>query len=132
MFAITITDKDDRGGLAVELKDILSVVGEAVSTSHWKLEGVEAYGSPAAEKLEEMSDTGAIISGSELMNLASEVSQIVDGMFSGFEEGSESPWITITAIDSSAYDVASERVDALEAIRASFQTVKYIPGMEPS
>ncbi|HIC89640.1 MAG TPA: hypothetical protein EYP04_09605 [Anaerolineae bacterium] len=131
MFGVTITDMDERGGLAIDLRDILTVLGSAALESRWKIEGVEAIGSPAAETLQKLSDVSAIVSGDELVRLASAVYQIVDGKFSAFQGDSDLPWIVIRAVDSAAYDVTSDRLDVLDAVKNTFRSAEYIPGMEP-
>ncbi len=88
-------------------------------------------GSAPAERLQELADASAIIPGDELVQLASAVSQVIDGKFSAFEADSDVPWIVISAVDSGAYDVMSDRVDVLTAVKNAFRSVKYIPGMEP-
>lgn len=131
MFGVTIREMDENGGLVIDLRDVLALLGTAATSSRWTIEGVEATGTSAAERLERLSDAAATVSGNELMQIASEVSQIVDGKFSAFEDNSDSPWIVIAAVDSSAYDVITSRSDVLDTIKNAFKSAEYIPGMEP-
>lgn len=131
MFGVTIREMDENGGLLIDLRDVLALLGTAATSSRWTIEGVEAIGTPAAELLERLSDAAATVSGDELLKIASDVSQIVDGKFSAFEDNSDSPWIVIAAVDSSAYDVTTSRSDVLDTMKNAFKSAEYIPGMEP-
>jgi hypothetical protein len=66
MFGVTISDVDENGVLLTDLQQVLAAVGAAAITSHWKIEGVEANGGPAAEELENLSDASATVTGDKL------------------------------------------------------------------
>lgn len=130
MFGITISEFDDRGVLAVDLRHILGALGDKAVKCHWLVEGVEAIG-PNADKLHELSDKRATLTGDTLVGLANEVSQIVDGKFSAFENDAATPWLVVSAVDSSAYDITSTDLLQLHDLLHRFPSAQFIPGMEP-
>ncbi len=131
MFGITISEFDDRGVLTVDLRHILATLGDKAVKCHWLVEGVEAIG-PKAEKLQQLSDQRATLTGDTLVRLANEVSQIVDGKFSAFENDPDIPWLVVSAVDSSAFDITSTDLMQLHELRRKFPSAQFIPGMEPS
>lgn len=131
MYGITVSEFDDRGILKIELRHILTALGERAIACNWLVEGVEAIG-PEAENLQEISDTFATLAGDALINLANGVGQIVDGKFSAFDKDAEAPWIVVSAVDSSAYDITSTDLNQLHELRHRFPTAQFIPGMAPS
>lgn len=131
MFGITISEFDDRGVLAVDLRHILEALGEKAVKCRWRVEGVEAIGHKATE-LQELSDRRATLTGDALVRLANEVSQVVDGTFSAFENDADTPWLVVSAVDSSAYDVTSPDLLQLHELLRRFPSSQFIPGMEPS
>ena len=130
MFGITISELDERGILAVDLRHILAALGKEATACRWQVENAEASG-PAAELLQELSDRRAIISGEELFTIANAIDQVVDGKFSAFECESNACWLVVSAVDSSAYDVTSSDAQLLQSLLGQFSSAKFIPGMEP-
>ena len=130
MFGLTISEFDERGILSIDLRDLLRELGGDVERSTWTVEGVEAFG-PGADALERVSDEASALVGSELIRLASEIDQIVDGKFHAFKDGDARPWVVIAAVDSAAYDVTSEDSQVLSTLKQAFDSAKFIPGMEP-
>ncbi len=118
MRGITILDR------GFDLRDILSVLGDDVERSVWTAMGVECLGEDAAAALERASDGGEVLPGSRLRELACDDVQIVDGEFSGRLPDQEAAWIVIRAVDSSAFDVETDREDVLEALRSRFERVE--------
>lgn len=131
MFGITISEFDNFGVLAIDLRQILTALGEKAIECHWLIEGVEAFG-PKAEKMHELSDMRASVTGDVLVELANEVSQVIDGKFSAFESDAETPWLVVSAVDSSAYDITSTDLFQLNQLLRRFPSAQFIPGMEPA
>jgi hypothetical protein len=123
MIGITIQDVDDRDVLTVDLIDILRFAGERALRSRWLLSGVEAGGNEAAEKLHLLSAAGLPVEGNQLMDLAKQVWQVIDGKFEGFDDESTSPWIIIIAVDSSAYDVVTDDKKLVDTLKEKFDNV---------
>ena len=127
MKGVTILDRDSSSGvLSFDLRDILPLVGEDCRRSTWTVRDVECLGGDAAAALHDASDACRSLAGSKLIELAREVEQIVDGEFSGRLPNEEADWITIRAVDSSAFDVQTDREEILVALKAKFDWVEDI------
>jgi diaminopimelate decarboxylase len=126
MRGVTITDRNDEGTLAVDLIDILKVLGPEVDNAVWELSNVESVGN-SADQMHKLSDDRGRISGKVLRNLADNLQQVIDGVFKAYRTDGGPSWVTIRAVDSSAYDVESEDEDVISRIRNSFTNVDDIP-----
>lgn len=124
MLGAIIRDVDDRNILTVDLEKILGLFAQAAESSQWQVSDVEAIGEAAAGELHELSNENAIVPGSRLMRLASEINQIIDGKFSGYRPGESEPWIVISAVDSSFFEVFTDVVSVLNQIRERFNDVE--------
>lgn len=127
MRGVTIGGLNKQNVLTIDLIDVLRLLENEVLETQWTLSGVEALGGEAAEELHRLSDAQARVSGRKLIELATDVSQVVDGEFRGFRNQDRNPWIIIRAIDSSAYDVFTEDEALLERLRNRFSNVNEIP-----
>lgn len=122
MRGITISDIEGHL-LAVDLIDILKVLGEEAEGSEWRLSRVEAVG-PVANELQALSGEGGRLSGSKLVQLAGQVKQIVNGEFEGYRPGEPERWIIIKAEDSFAYTVETGQDDVFTRLKARFNDVE--------
>jgi hypothetical protein len=128
MKGVTILDRDPSSGvLSFDLKDILSVLGDDAERSTWTVRDVECLGGDAATALHHASDAREVLGGNRLADLARDVGQIIDGEFSARLPNEEAPWIMIRAVDSSAFDVETDREDVLAALKAKFDRVEDLP-----
>jgi len=127
MRGITIRDADERDVLTVDLKDILEIVGERAFRSRWVLSGVDATGEQAAEELHRLCDGHIPVDGQRLAELAGGVWEVIDGRFEAYDEGEDSPWLVVCAVDSSAYDVVTQDNATLEKVRSSYREVSDLP-----
>lgn len=131
MIGITILDTlSKETGRLFDLRDILAALGADAELSRWRIAGVDCLGREAAEALHEASDRGSCLDGSRLGVLARDVDQIIDGEFAGYLPGVGAPWIVIRAVDSSAYDVVTDRQDVLLRLTSRFSRVRDIPQSE--
>jgi hypothetical protein len=122
MPAVRILDlQPERGGLAVDLRHVISVLGERALSSVWRVRDVWATGE-ATEELENL-DEGTAISGHRLLGLSQRVIQIIDGVFSAFDSDSASPWVVVEARDSSFYAVHSSEDSVLAAVSRAYHSV---------
>lgn len=127
MGSITITDSTEDGRfLAFDLKDILYLLGQVALESQWEISRVESFGA-AASTFDKLSNGKRRIPGQTLLELAEDVTQIIDGRFAGYRPGEKEPWIIIWAVDSTAYDVQSNDETVLAQIRKRFKQVTDIP-----
>jgi hypothetical protein len=130
MHGVTIRDSSPDGRfLAVDLIDILRVLGTAAHNSDWLISNVECVGEAAAEELHRLADASARIPGRTLVALAADVTQVIEGVFAGYRSDEEHPWIVICAVDSTAFDVRSAEADVLECIRQRFRQVAELPAV---
>jgi hypothetical protein len=127
MRGITILDRDERGTMAVELNELLQLVGPPVRESDWELKNVECVGGSAATDCHRLSNSGQRISGDQVIRLAAGVDQFIDGEFEAYRKDAPRPWLIIRAVDSSAYDVESEDTRLLRRIQERFRNVAEIP-----
>jgi len=126
MQGITITDQTTDGFLAVNLIDILQAIAPAVLTTQWQITNLECLGK-TAEKLYQIADSQQWISCALMLELAAAITQVIDGKFQGYRLNENQPWLIITAVDSSAYDVETLEENILGQIRQQFQQVSELP-----
>jgi hypothetical protein len=62
----------------------------------------------------------AITDQTTLLQLAAEITQVIDGKFQGNRLNENQPWLTITAVDSTAYDVETFDKTSLLKFNSSF------------
>jgi hypothetical protein len=129
MRAVTIHDMRPLGRgqvLAVDLIDILRLCEADVTTSSWKCSYVECLGDLACEFMS-VGDAQGIISGEELLRLASGVYQVIWGDFEAYRTGESRPWLVVRAVDSTLYVVITDIRHLLDEIRTRFQIVRESP-----
>lgn len=116
-----IRDLAPEGFLAVDLRHVLSALGQRALVSEWQVRDVWATGD-ATPDLESLTEE-QFISGQRLSELAQNVLQIIDGVFSGFDPGVSSPWVVVEAVDSTYYVVRSDEPEVLACIQQTFKNV---------
>jgi hypothetical protein len=128
MRGVTILDQDPVShALTFDLRDILELLGSDGRRSMWVVRDVECVGGSAAQELHQVSDSGLSIPGQVLTRLAQEVGQIFEGEFLACLPGDREVWIAVRAIDGSAFDVETDRVDVIEALKGRFRRVESLP-----
>jgi hypothetical protein len=127
MRGIRIRDLTPRRYLAFDLRDILDLLGERTIRSRWRAAGVWATEKKRFEgptELDGLAEAGSWIEGEHLRSLAHEdVHQVIDGEFTRFDQGSDSPWVIVRAVDSSYYEVFSHEPTVLQSVRVAFKDV---------
>lgn len=126
MHGITISDSTPDGFLAINLIDILEIIAPAIATTQWQITNLECLGI-TAEKLYQIADDRQLISSELLLKLVAEITQVIDGKFQGYLLNENQPWLIITAVDSSAYDVETVDENILNQIRQQFQQISELP-----
>jgi len=126
MRGVTISDKDARGVLAFDLRDILKYLPN-VADSEWEVGRLEYVAATPVEAFERTSDTEERIAGTDLIRLANEIDQLVEGEVRGYPRGGREPWVIVRAVDSTSFDVLATREDVLEALRRNFADVVDLP-----
>lgn len=123
MKGITIRDKK-AGQLTFDLVDILRTIGDGVIDSQWRVYDAEAIGN-SAEYLHTIADNEISISGNELLSIAGDLIQVVDGVFEAFRDAPH-PWLIIRAVDSSEFDVECDSAVVHDKLRARFRDLSQI------
>ena len=122
MKAVMIRDMEPQDRfLAVDLRHILTALGQRALVSEWRVRDVWATGD-ATSDLESLTEE-EVVSGQRLSELAQNIVQIIDGVFSGYDPGTSSPWVVVEARDSSYYAVHSAESAVLTRIQEAFQKV---------
>jgi hypothetical protein len=114
--------RSDIRVLAVDLRHVLAAPWAARHKFSVACSRRMGHGRQIRVELESFDDT-TTVSGQRLRELAEDVTQVIDGVFSGFESGSAEPWVVIDAVDSSYYLVRSDDSSVLDAIRSTFRQV---------
>lgn len=127
MAAIRIHDLTDEHVLAFDLAEILESLGKQAELSRWKCNVGECIAHDGARPdLEDAYNAPAGISGPEILVLASETLQVVDGVFEAFRPGERQPWIRLEAVDSSYWEVFAASPADLSPLRLRFAEVESI------
>jgi len=126
MRGITISDSTPDGFLAVNLIEILQAIAPAILTTQWQITNLECLGTTAAQ-LYQIADDGQLISSRFLLELAPEITQVINGKFQGYRLNENQSWLIITAVDSTAYDIETVDESILNQLRQQFQQVSELP-----
>ena len=128
MEKLRIFDLDDFG-LAFDLRDVLLVLAPRSLAAKWTIRTPDAWSFEATgaggERLEELAEVSAQISGDELLAIADYTVQVIWADFVGalFDEPSQE-WLIIRAVDSSFFEIETSDPAALATIRSAFKDVR--------
>ncbi len=127
MKGVSITDQNiERGCLAFDLIDLVKLMQSKAEQSRWTVRRLECTGK-TAEDLYRISDCGTVITGQVFRRLVEGLDQVIDGTFEGFLNEETNPWVRITAVDSSAFDVESSDESLLDRLKTRFKSVVDLP-----
>ena len=119
----------DRGFLEFDLVELLAVLGESARSSTWRCSVKECISvEKARPNLEDAYNTADGLSGTELLALAAETRQVIDGVFQAFRAGEDSQWIKLEAIDSTYWEVFASDALQLSPFKSRFREVEHIEG----
>lgn len=107
-----------RDGRYVALGEILVVLGPRILDLSWTLRLVDVAPHPRAHHLEAVPPDKSLGT-LELIHLVTPDLQIVDGEVTGSADGL-SPKVMIRAVDSTSWDIESDDVAVLSAIKYAF------------
>lgn len=124
---LRIFDLEDRA-LAFDLRDLLRLLAPLSLQARWTVSSFEdefeATGEGAV-RLEQLANNESSITGNDLAALADNTWQIIWGEFAGvLAGGSDRPWITIRAVDSSFFEVETSDEAAAAKIISHFRDVR--------
>jgi hypothetical protein len=126
MKGVRIRDLDGNC-LAFDLAELLETLGERARASEWACRVEECIARPTssrADDLEEAFQRKARLEGADLLRLARETSQVIDGVFTAFWPGEDRAWLELAAVDSSFWEVHAADPGDLAPFRARFHDVK--------
>lgn len=120
--------------LALDLRDLLWLLAPGSFEANWIVSTVksskpghewfEATGK-GGEKLEELAQHDARLSGSELAALAENTRQVIWGEFVGSgPTQSDKTWVTIRAIDSTFYEIDTDDETVLRKIGSAYKDIR--------
>ena len=123
MTGIAIHDMDGNT-LAFDLAELLAAVGAPALTSEWRvrsdpLQYIAEKDLPAFEM-----PGDRWLNGADFDRAASDVQQVIDGVFEGRRPGAQEPWITLRAIDSSWWEVYCDDGAVIDALKRRFRDVR--------
>ncbi len=122
MHRIIITAETGDRSLDVNLSNILHLVEPLASTSQWDISELDCSGN-SADELQQLADAQTRVSGRDLLRLAPNLTPLLDGLFSGYFDGKNQPWISIRAADNVGYEVQTEDEEVLVRLRQKFKNV---------
>ena len=125
MAGIRIHDSTDEQVLAFDLADLLEGLGSKARLSTWKCSVGECIAQEGARPdLEDVYNAPVGLSGPEILALASETLQVVDGVFAAFRPGERQPWIKLEAVDSTYWEAVASAAEDLSPLRLRFSEVE--------
>jgi hypothetical protein len=122
MYTITLMDRNDSGMLSIGLLDLLEAVKPALGQVEWLVRSLEVLGE-GANDFYDIELRGARLRTSELEELAARLDQVIDGEFSAYEERGGSPILILRAVDSSSWDISTNKEPLLERARSRFKRI---------
>ena len=125
MPTLRIKDLSEDSYLAFDLRDLLRVLGDATMDLWWKCTVDECIPVEGMPSLEDRFNKPAVIKGGDLLVLAASTRQVIDGIFEGFQSGSNIPWVKLEAIDSSYWEVTAND-GVLERFHDHFHDVELV------
>ena len=81
-------------------------------------------GDEAAARLDHLARSSDRISGTLLRDLLSQVAQVIWGEFTAHEDGRDTPWVIVRAIDSSWCEVETDDAVVLNRVCETFVDVR--------
>lgn len=124
----------DRQGINrhfLRLKDILPAMSSRAAGTEWtvgdyvEVDGLEWF--EAADALRAIAETGRRVPHDQLAVIAGTETFAVWAVFRGYDAKSASePWITLSAIDSTFWRIATDDTETHRLIRAAFQDVREV------
>lgn len=131
----TIELWDTNNHIFLTLREVLAPIVDDCLTSTWDVSSYvdadgERYfwlGGDGDDALNSLADTGKRISGQEFVELAERTSQVIWGVFRGYDPDLDLPWIVIQAIDSTYWRCESRDIQTRQALMRTFKGVRLNP-----
>jgi hypothetical protein len=139
MATVRIYD-DTNGVLALDLRDLLGLLGSRSLQAIWTVspvklccperDAVEEHfmvSESAGDQLDVLARNRSSISGTVLTELANAVWQVIWGEFTAILPGQDAIWVTVRAIDSTFYEVTTTDKSILNKIKSTYKDVRIAP-----
>ena len=130
-----------NGVLALDLRDLLGLLGSRSLQATWAVSPVKLYCSehdileenfmvsePSNDRLDVLARNRTFVSGAVLTELANSVWQVIWGEFTAVLPGQDATWVTLRAIDSTFYEVTTTDDSILDRINSTYKDVRVAPG----
>jgi hypothetical protein len=101
------------------LCELLAMIGADAEASTWDCADLECAGPVAAELRDEA--VARPLSGHRLIELASGIDTVHEGVFEATRPGDDRPWLALRAVDGNRFVVATRSRMILDRMRAHFQ-----------
>lgn len=123
---------DSQKNIFLTLREVLAPIAADCSTSNWEIsshvdptgENFFWLGGDGDDAFDAIADTGRRLPGPEFLALAERTSQVIWGVFRGYDEGAENPWIVLQAIDSSFWRCDTRDIQTRQALMRTFKGVR--------
>ena len=115
---------------ALDLRGLLTALGERALRSTWFGRDVECYGEKADE-LYAFTDHDRPIPGRGLLAITSGIQQTRRGDFQAFDPGAESPWVFIRAWEGSGFYAETDDPKVKKQLRDHFPRAEDVDGASP-
>jgi hypothetical protein len=132
---------DTNGVLALDLRDLLGLLGSRSLQAMWTVSPVELYCSEldsleenfvvsesSNDQLDVLARDRTSVSGAVLTELANTVWQVIWGEFTAILPEQDAAWVTVRAIDSTFYEVTTADGSILSRINSTYKDVRVAPG----
>ena len=120
---IRVKDLAEAGYLDFDLEDLLDLLGNPASNSIWKCQVDEVTSKDLPVNLVTAFNSSEH-DGRTLMRLAAITRQVIDGKFEGRDCHSQTPWICLTAVDSSYWEVWASNESCFEPLKKRFSHIE--------
>jgi hypothetical protein len=141
MATVRIYDYAENGGLALDLRDLLTLLGSRAIQAIWTVSPVKLYYptlksfeedfmaiGQGSDQLEEHARNRSSVSGKILVELAKATRQVIWGEFAAVLPRQDVVWVTIRAIDSTFYEVTTTDEVVLSKIKSTYKDVRVADG----
>ncbi|HJQ14465.1 MAG TPA: tetratricopeptide repeat protein [Anaerolineales bacterium] len=113
---------------ALDVYDVLTVLGKRALSSTWLGSGVNCYGE-RAEELFSFTDQNQPLGGPDFLRITSGIQQTVEGDFTGFDPGSTSHWVLIRAWNGSGFYMEINDPKIKERLKTQFPWMEEVEGV---
>jgi len=115
---------------ALDLYDLILVLGERAPQSIWFASGVNCYGEKADE-LYALIEQDQPIEGRDFLFITSGIRQTLQGDFFAFDPGATSYWLFLRAWNGSGFYIEINDPDGKESLQTQFPSAEEVDGASP-